>query len=130
MVLEQFLKLDKKVHGAACADMRARLLTTIPGVGSSIIALSYVAAIDDSGRFKSSRTVGALFGLTPKRQQSGETDVTGRISKIGDAGVRTALHAVANVILEHPVKGSALKRRAKLTQGSVGASRGNGQMRG
>jgi transposase len=53
--------------------------------------------------------VGALFGLTPKKYQSGETDVTGRISKIGDGGVRTALYEAANVILTRPVKGSTLK---------------------
>ena len=44
-----------------------------------------------------------------KKYQSGETDVTGRISKIGDAGVRTALYEAANVILTRPVKGSTLK---------------------
>jgi transposase len=53
--------------------------------------------------------VGAHFGLTPKKYQSGETDRTGRISKIGDVGVRTALYEAANVILTHPVKGSDLK---------------------
>jgi transposase len=47
--------------------------------------------------------------LTPKKYQSGETDVTGRISKIGDAGVRTMLYEAANVILTKPVKGSSLK---------------------
>jgi transposase len=41
--------------------------------------------------------------------QSGETDVTGRISKIGDHGVRMALYEAANVMLTRPVKGSALK---------------------
>jgi transposase len=54
----------------------------------SIVALTFASAIDDPGRFKSSKAVGALFGLTPKKCQSGETDVTGRISKIGDAGQR------------------------------------------
>ena len=39
----------------------------------------------------------------------GETDVTGRISKIGDASVRTALYEAANVILTRPVRGSLLK---------------------
>jgi transposase len=53
--------------------------------------------------------VGAHFGLTPKKYQSGETDITGRISKIGDGGVRTALYEAANVILTRPVKGSTLK---------------------
>ena len=47
--------------------------------------------------------------MTPKKYQSGETDVTGRISKIGDGGVRTALYEAANVILTRPVKGSTLK---------------------
>ena len=81
---------------------------TTPGVGM-IVALTFVAAVDDPGRFRSSKAVGAHFGLTPKKYQSGETDVTGRISKIGDAGVRTALYEAANIILTRPVKGSALK---------------------
>jgi transposase len=72
--------LDKQLHDIARCDIRARLLTTIPG-GEAIVALTFAAAIDDPGRFKSSKTVGALFGLTPKRYQSGATDMTGRISK-------------------------------------------------
>jgi transposase len=111
MLAEQFIKLDKQLHSVAHGDNRARLLTTIPGVGS-IVALTFASAIDDPGRFKSSKTVGALFGLTPKKYQSGETDVTGRISKIGDAGVRTALYEAANVILTRTRKGSSLKKWA------------------
>ena len=56
--------------------------------------------------------VGAHFGLTPRKYQSGETDVTGRISKIGDHEVRMVLYEAANVMLTRPVKGSALKRWA------------------
>ena len=74
-----------------------------------IVALTFVAAVDDPGRFRSSKAAGAHFGLTPRKYRSGETDVTGRISKIGDAGVRTALYEAANIILTRPVKGSALK---------------------
>ena len=107
-LLDEFIRLDKKVHALAGQDPRARLLTTVPGVGS-IVALTYAAAIDDPARFKSSKTVGALFGLTPKRYQSGETDITGRISKTGDATVRSALYEAANIILERPVKGGWLK---------------------
>lgn len=87
---------------------RVRQLMTTPGVGV-IVALTYVSAIDDPGRFRSSKTVGAHFGLTPGKYQSGETDVTGRISKVGDGAVRTALYEAANVILTRPVKGSTLK---------------------
>ena len=65
------------------APTPARRLMTTPGVGA-LVALTFVAAIDDPARFRSSRMVGAHFGLTPSKYQSGETDVTGRISKIGD----------------------------------------------
>jgi len=79
-------------------------------VGSGVIvAMTFAAAVDDPGRFRSSKAVGAHFGLTPKKYQSGETDVTGRITKIGDAGVRTALYEAANIILTRPVRGSVLK---------------------
>jgi len=75
----------------------------------NLVALTFVAAIDDPTRFRSSRQVGAYYGLTPSRYQSGETDVSGRISKIGDHGVRMMLYEAANVMLTRPVKGSALK---------------------
>jgi transposase len=81
---------------------------TAPGVGA-IVGLTYVAAINDPARFTSSKTVGAHFGMTPKKYQSGETDITGRISKTRDKGVRTVLYEAAHVILTMPVKGGALK---------------------
>ena len=62
-------------------------------------------AIDDPSRFKSSKCVGAHFGLTPTRYQSGETDYSGRISKNGDDSVRTVLYEAAHVMLTKPVKG-------------------------
>jgi transposase len=99
---------EKKVRSIARCDARVRLLMSAPGVGA-IVAMTYVFAIDDPARFKSSRMVGAHFGLTPKKYQSGETDVTGRISKIGDSSVRAALYEAAHVILTRAVKGSDLK---------------------
>ena len=107
-LFEQCQKLEKRLRSLAREDGRVRRLMTAPGVGA-IVALTYVSAIDDPGRFRSSKSVGAHFGLTPNKYQSGETDVTGRISKIGDGGVRTALYEAANVILTRPVKGSTLK---------------------
>lgn len=43
--------------------------------------------------------------LTARKYQSGQTDYTGRISKIGDAAVREALYQAAHVMLTKPVKG-------------------------
>ena len=105
---EQLRGLDKRLCKQAREDNRARLLMTAPGVGV-IVALTYAAAVDDPCRFRSSKMVGAHFGLTPRKYQSGETDGTGRISKSDDAGVRTALYEAAKVILTRPVKGSELK---------------------
>jgi transposase len=107
-LMTQFKLIEKRVLGLARRDQRTRRLMTVPGVGT-IVALTFVSAIDDPARFRTSRSVGAHFGLTPKRYQSGEMDVTGRISKIGDEGVRVALYEAANVILTRPVQGSDLK---------------------
>ena len=82
---------------------------TVPGVGA-LVAVTFTTAVDDPTRFRRSRAVGAHFGLTPKRYQSGETDVTGGISRAGDAMVRTALYEAANVMLTRTSRFSALKR--------------------
>jgi len=108
VALRAFKSLDKSVRQISRADARVRLLMSTPGVGP-LVALTYVAAIDDPARFTSSKSVGAHFGLTPKKYQSGETDVSGRISKMGDSSVRTALYEAAHVILTRPIKGGGLK---------------------
>lgn len=111
------------------AEMIARRLITVPGVGVRV-SLSFVSAVDDPERFRSSRMVGPHFGLTPSRYQSGETDVSGRISKIGDTRVRAALYEAANVILTHRVRSSDLKtwalavaRRAGMRKAKVALAR-------
>src|SRR3546814_8247091 len=63
---------------------------TVPGVGP-ITALSFKAAIDDPHRFRRSRNVGAHFGLTPRRHQSGTIDWSGHVTKMGDVSMRGAL---------------------------------------
>lgn len=109
VLLREFKSFEKRVRTMARSDARARLLMSTAGVGA-VVSLTYASAIDDPARFKSSKKVGAHFGMTPKRYQSGEIDVTGRISKIGDKSVRTALYEAAHIILTKPVKGcSALK---------------------
>lgn len=108
VLLQELDALEKQVRSIARSDRRVKLLMTTPGVGA-IVALTFVAAVDDPGRFSSSKRVGAHFGLTPKKYQSGETDVTGRISKTGDGGVRAVLFEAAHIVLTRPVKGGALK---------------------
>src|SRR5713226_9890868 len=82
-------------HEAVC-----RRLMTVPGVGP-VAALSFKVGVDDPLRFTRSRTVGAHFGLTPRRHQSGTSiDYEGRITKQGDVSVREALcEAAASLLL-------------------------------
>jgi transposase len=129
VLLREFKGFEKRVRMMARDDERVKLLMSTPGVGA-LVALTYASGIDDPGRFKSSKQAGAHFGMTPKKYQSGETDITGRISKIGDKGVRTALYEAAHIILTKPVKGSALKswaakiaKRAGMNKAKVALAR-------
>ena len=130
VLLREFNAFEKRVRAMSRLNARARLLMSTPAVGP-IVALTYASAIDDPARFKSSKQAGSHFGLTPKRYQSGETDYSGRISKIGDASVREALYQAAHVMLTKPVKGcSQLKswamriaRRAGMSKAKVALAR-------
>jgi transposase len=110
-LLAEFMRLHRRMLAIVRADAACRRLMTAPGVGA-LVSVTFKTAIDDPGRFRSSKAVGAHFGLTPKRYQSGETDVAGGISKVGDAMVRTALYEAANAVLGRPTRFSAIKRRA------------------
>jgi transposase len=122
VLLREFKAYEKRVRTIARHTEDARLLMTTTGVGT-IISLTYVSAIDDPARFKNSKQVGAHYGITPKRYQSGDTDYTGRISKTGDKSVRTALYQAAHVILTRPVKASALKSWAMRLAKRIGMAK-------
>ena len=81
---------------------------TVPGIGP-ITALAFIGHLDDPDRFTKARTMGACLGLTPRRYQSGEVDVQGRISKRGDKMLRTLLYEAANVLLCVVKRPSTLK---------------------
>jgi transposase len=82
---------------------------TVPGVGA-VTALAFRTAVDQPERFPSSAAVGAYFGLTPSKYASGETDVTGHITKCGDKAVRALLCEAANVLLTRVSRWSWVKR--------------------
>lgn len=81
----EFTRLHREMLKIARADKICHRLMSTPGVGA-LVALTYRSAIDDPTRFGKSSTVGAYFGLTPKKYQSGETD--------RDGGVRQSLPAI------------------------------------
>ncbi len=74
------------------------LLRQVPGVGP-IIALTYVLTIGDPRRFDKSRQLGSYLGLRPRMDQSGESNPQLRITKAGDATLRTLLIQSAHYVL-------------------------------
>src|SRR5271157_4787867 len=90
------------LHGRLLAVVRTddvcRRLMTVPGVGP-VVALTYRATVDVPARFRNCKAVGAVFGLTPSRYQSGETSRPGAISKCGDEMMRMMLYEAAHIML-------------------------------
>src|ERR1700752_2199608 len=105
---QQFAVLHKMLLDTVRDDPVCQRLMTAPGIGA-VVALTYRATVDQPQRFVHSRAVGAHVGLTPKRYQSGEVDYDGRVSKCGDALLRSMLYEAAQVLLTHSRKWSWLK---------------------
>ncbi|MEK9707194.1 MAG: IS110 family transposase [Alphaproteobacteria bacterium] len=91
-------ELDRQLRAAARQNSAARLLMSIPGVGT-VTSTAFVAAIEDPKAFRNARSVGAWLGLTPRRYQSGEVDYDGHISRRGDNRLRGLLYEAATAIL-------------------------------
>lgn len=108
-VWEGFNRLHKILLRVVQHDVVCRRLMTVPGVGP-VAALSFKVGVDDPLRFTRSRTVGAHFGLTPRRHQSGTSiDFEGHITKQGDGTVREALCEAAASLLLRVKRYSALR---------------------
>lgn len=95
---QELAALEKQVRQCAQDDPVCRRLMTMPGVGA-VVALTYRSAIDDPARFTSSKKVGPWVGLTPARNQSGERDASGSITKAGDVNLRRALCQAETVMM-------------------------------
>jgi len=118
----ELAKLNKNLKARARKDPLARRLMTAPGVGP-VTALVYKSAIEDPARFARAADVGAYAGLTPRRYQSGELDLAGRISKRGDGLLRHALYEAANSLLARLKRDCALKTWGLALQERKGAKR-------
>jgi len=95
---EQFGIVHRRLLAVVRQDEVCRRLMTVPGVGP-VVALTYRSTVDVPARFRSSKAVGAVFGLTPSKYQSGEIDRTGAISRCGDEMMRVMLYEAAQSML-------------------------------
>ena len=73
---EQIGILHRRLLVIVRDDAVCRRLMTVPGVGP-VVALTYRATVDVPARFRNSKAVGAVSGLTPSKYQSGEINRTG-----------------------------------------------------
>ena len=105
---EQIGILHRRVLSVVRDDEVCRRLMTVPGVGP-VVALTYRATVDVPARFRKSKSVGAVFGLTCSRDQSGERDRPGAISRCGDEMMRTMLYEAAQSMLLRSTRWSWLK---------------------
>jgi transposase len=105
---EQIGVLHSRLLAIVRTDDVCRRLMTVPGVGP-VVALTYRATVDVPARFRNSKAVGAVFGLTPSRYQSGEIDRSGAISRCGDEMMRAMLYEAAHIMLVRVAKWSWLK---------------------
>lgn len=122
-------ELDTAIRGIAKSDKRCCLLMSIPGVGA-LTSMHYLTAIDDAGRFRSARSVGAYIGLTPRQYASGETQRQGRISRCGPPHCRALLYEAAHCLLhfcKQPLKlkswGLKLARKKGMKKAVVAVAR-------
>src|SRR3974390_3159042 len=95
---EQFGIVHRRLLAVVRQDEVCRRLMTVPGVGP-VVALTYRSTVDVPARFRNSKAVGAVFGLTPSKYQSGEIDRTGAISRCGDEMMRVMLYEAAHSML-------------------------------
>src|SRR6187399_2510852 len=108
VVREQLGVLHRRLLAVVRDDDVCRRLMTTPGVGP-VVALTYRVTVDVPARFRNSQAVGAVFGLTPSKYQSGESERTGRISRCGDEMMRMMLYEAAQSMLMRSTKWSWLK---------------------
>jgi transposase len=118
----QIARSSRALAAQAAADPVAVRLMSVPGVGP-ICALTYKSAIEDPARFARGEDAGAFAGLAPRRSQSGERDIRGRISKAGDPMLRSALYEAANSLL------SRVKRPCALREWGLGLVQRKGSKR-
>ena len=126
----EYTRLHKLVVQVSLKDEVCQRFMAIPGVGP-VTALAFKTAVDDPKRFKKARNVGAHFGLTPRRWQSGTSiDIRGRISKQGESEVRTVLYEAASCLMTRSKETNSLKswgqkiaKRAGLRKAVVAVAR-------
>lgn len=95
---ERIAQYDGHIQAIAREDERARQLMQLSGVGPTT-ATAILAMIGNGHEFRCGRQFAAWLGLTPGQYSSGGKTRLGRITKAGDAYLRTMLILGARAVL-------------------------------
>ena len=95
---ERVAQYDPHIQMMARADERSKVLMEVPGIGSTT-ASAIVASIGNGHDFRNGRQLAAWLGLVPGQYSSGGKQRLGRITKAGDAYLRTLLILGARAVL-------------------------------
>ena len=104
---------DREIEALAHSSEAAQRLMTVPGIGP-ITALAVTASVGQAHEFASGRQFAAWLGLVPRQWSTGGKARLGRITKRGDAYLRTLLILGARAALQ-----MAAKRSDKLSRWAV-----------
>jgi len=103
-------ELDHEINRIAQSDPVAKRLQQLRGVGP-MAATALVATVGNAEQFANGRQMAASLGLTPKQHSSGGKYRLLRISKRGDAHLRSILiHGARSVILTARLKDDRLSQ--------------------
>lgn len=86
----QIKEADRELMAIATQDPICQRLMTVPGVGP-VIAIRFVAVVDNPDRFQSAHQLMSYLGLTPGERSSSERTMRIGITKAGCSDLRFAL---------------------------------------
>jgi transposase len=104
---------DRQLEAMARSDQTVKRLMTVPGVGP-LSALATIAMVGDARDFRNGRQFAAWLGLVPRQWSTGGKARLGRITKRGDAYLRTLLIMGARAALQ-----SSLGRSDRLSRWAI-----------
>ena len=110
---ERVVAQDRELEALARSSEAATRLMTVPGVGP-LTALATVASVGRAHEFANGRQFAAWLGLVPRQWSTGGKARLGRITKRGDAYLRTLLILGARAALQ-----MAARRDDKLSRWAI-----------
>jgi transposase len=114
---QEIAAVERLIARDALQSTEARRLMTVPGV-NVICAATFLAAVGDIRRFRTTRRLVGYLGLDPRVRQSGSEPARGgRISKQGSASARWALVEAAWSVVHQPGPLHAFYQRIRARRG-------------